>query len=73
MKRKILFAGFAMLAAASGIIYAADHLDAPSLINADGTPNANDISDTYVFQSPTDNAKMVFVLNWQGLMSPART
>ncbi|RYZ20683.1 MAG: DUF4331 domain-containing protein [Chitinophagaceae bacterium] len=73
MKRKVLFVSLAALTVASGIIYAADHLDAPSLINADGTAGANDISDTYVFQSPADNSKMVFVLNWQGLMSPART
>lgn len=73
MNRKILFTGLAVLTAVTGILYAADHIDAPSLVNPDGTAGANDISDTYVFQSPTDNTKMVFVLNWQGLMSPART
>ncbi|RYY85181.1 MAG: DUF4331 domain-containing protein [Chitinophagaceae bacterium] len=73
MKRKVLLIGMVTVAIATGVLYAADHIDAPSLVNADGTPNANDISDTYAFQSPADNSKMVFVLNWQGLLSPART
>jgi hypothetical protein len=72
MKRKILF-GLLALVTAGGIVYSADHIDAPSLTNADGTGTANDIADIYAFQSPGDNSKMVFVMTWQGLMSPAKT
>jgi hypothetical protein len=72
MKKKFLF-GLLALIIAGGIVYSADHIDAPSLTNADGTGTANDIADIYAFQSPTDNMKMVLVMTWQGLMSPAKT
>ena len=72
MKRKFLF-GLLALVTAGGIVYSADHIDAPSLTNSDGTGNQNDIADIYAFQSPNDNTRMVFVMTWQGLMSPAKT
>ena len=72
MKKKFLI-GLLALVTAGGIVYSADHIDAPSLTNADGTGNQNDIADIYAFQSPNDNSKMVFVMTWQGLMSPAKT
>jgi hypothetical protein len=73
MKRKILVAGLLVIIAAGTIAYAADHLDAPSVTGAGNTSLPNDITDIYVFQSPSDNSRMVFVMNWQGLMSPAMT
>lgn len=71
MKRKILFAGLLALAVVGGIIYAADHVDAPAVTGAGNVSLGNDITDVYAFQSPADNSKMVFVLNTQGLMSPS--
>ena len=70
MKRKKLL--FAVLTAAAlttgGILLAADHIDAPAVTN-----QASDITDLYVFQSPTTATNMVFVANTQGLLSPGTT
>jgi hypothetical protein len=64
-KTKILALG---LCAALGIfLIAADHADAPAV-----TGNANDITDVYAFQGEDAN-NMVFVVNTQGLLSPAAT
>lgn len=71
MKKYVLLCGLSALLVVGGI-YAADHIDAPAVTNA-GMSTENDIADIYVFQSPSDNSKMVFVMTWQGLMSPART
>jgi Domain of unknown function (DUF4331) len=49
----------------AGIIYAADHIDSPSV-----TGQATDITDLYVFQGENKN-NMVFVANTQGLLSPS--
>ena len=67
-RKKILFAAIAAIALVTGgIIYAADHIDAPSVTN-----QTTDITDLYVFQGAnTDN--MVFVANTQGLLTPATT
>jgi hypothetical protein len=69
MKKKI-FIGVLIAFMVGGIIYAADHIDAPA-VTSSGTSTGADITDIYAFQSPTDNSKMVFVMNVQGLMSPA--
>lgn len=67
-KNKILLSIFLIAALITGsIIYAADHIDAPSVTN-----QASDITDLYVFQGQ-DNANLVFVANTQGLLSPANT
>src|ERR1044071_266062 len=71
MKKKILVGCVCALALAGGIIYAADHIDAPAVTGAGNTSLGTDITDIYAFQSPADNSKMVFVLNTQGLLSPA--
>src|SRR6476646_9180753 len=73
MKKKILFGSVIAIAVASGIIFAADHIDAPAVTGANSTSTGADITDVYAFQSPSDNSKMVFVMNVQGLMSPAVT
>lgn len=51
----------------AGIIYAADHIDAPAV-----TGQSSDITDLYVFQGENKN-NMVFVANTQGLLSPGAT
>ena len=52
---------------AAGIIYAADHIDAPAITN-----KPTDITDVYVFRAQDPN-NMVFVANTQGLLSPGAT
>ncbi len=66
MKQKYLAAtAFAILSASIGILWAADHIDAPAI-----TGTSSDITDVYAFQSPENNANMVFVINTQGLLDP---
>jgi hypothetical protein len=71
MKKKILLGALLGLTAAGGILLAADHIDAPAVTGTGSVSLGTDITDLYAFQSPADNSKMVFVLNSQGLMSPA--
>jgi hypothetical protein len=71
MKKKIFFGGLLSAALAASILYAADHIDSPAVTGANSTSTGADITDIYAFQSPADNTKMVFVMNVQGLMSPA--
>jgi len=73
MKKKILIGSLVAVALTGGIIFAADHIDAPAVTGANGTSTGADITDVYAFQSPADNSKMVFVMNVEGLMSPAVT
>jgi hypothetical protein len=70
MKKKILL-GFFLAFTVAGVIIAADHIDAPAVTGPGSASLGNDITDIYAFQSPADNSKMVFVMNTQGLMSPA--
>ncbi len=71
MKKKLLLGGLLGAVLVGGIIFAADHIDAPAVTGPGSTSPGNDITDVYAFQSPADNSKMVFVMNTQGLMSPA--
>ena len=71
MKKKLLTTSLLGIALIGGIIYAADHIDAPAVTGAGSASLGNDITDVYAFQSPADNSKMVFVINAQGLMSPS--
>lgn len=71
MKKKFVLGGLIGLLAVGGIIIAADHIDAPAVTGPGSTSPGNDITDIYAFQSPADNSKMVFVINTQGLLSPA--
>lgn len=73
MKRKLMTGAVVALLIGGGVLFAADHIDAPGVTGSGSTSLDTDITDLYVFQSPSDNSKMVFVLNWQGLMSPAKT
>jgi hypothetical protein len=71
MKKKIFLGSLLAIILAGGIIIAADHIDAPATTGAGSTSIGADITDVYAFQSPSDNSKMVFVMDVQGLMSPA--
>ncbi len=67
-KRKVLLTVLAAaVAVTGGIIYAADHLDAPAVSN-----QSTDITDVYVFNGQ-NTSNLVFVANTQGLLSPAAT
>jgi hypothetical protein len=70
MKKKLLigFASAALLV--GGIVFAADHIDAPSVTGPSSTSLATDITDVYAFQSPADNSKMVLIANVSGLLTP---
>ena len=70
MKKKFLLGGLLSLVLVGGIIFAADHIDAPAVTGPGSTSPGNDITDVYAFQSPADNSKMVLVINAQGLLSP---
>lgn len=66
-KKKLLTVAAAVVLAAGGILYAADHLDAPAVSN-----QSTDVTDLYVFRGQT-TSNLVFVANTQGLLSPAVT
>lgn len=64
-KNKILVVVAAAIIAGGSILWAADHIDAPAV-----TGQATDITDVYAFKG-ADASSRVFVINTQGLMSPA--
>ena len=67
-KTKIAVAAIAVaLVLGGGILWAADHIDAPAVTN-----QSTDITDVYAFQG-SNTANMVFVLNTQGLLAPSAT
>ena len=66
--KKLLLAGIVTAAIVTGgIIFAADHKDAPAVTN-----QTTDITDLYVFRAADPN-NLVFVANTQGLKTPAET
>lgn len=52
MKLKILTGVLVTVAVAGGVIFAADHIDAPAVTGPGSTSPGNDITDIYAFQSP---------------------
>lgn len=67
-KKKMLFAVLATAGiTAAGLVYAADHIDAPAVTN-----QSTDITDVYVFIGQDVN-NLVFVANTQGLLAPTAT
>jgi hypothetical protein len=66
-KTKILVTAAVSLVLGGGILWAADHIDAPAV-----TGQATDITDVYAFTGATATSR-VFVINTQGLMSPSAT
>ena len=67
MKKSKIYLGLSFLAISGLVLIAADHADAPAV-----TGNASDITDVYAFQGQ-NTSNMVFVVNTQGLLSPAAT
>ncbi len=69
MKRKKLLLAVAILSVfiTGGILYAADHIDSPSV-----TGQSTDITDLYAFRAQDPN-NLVLVANTQGLLSPGST
>ncbi|WP_300566112.1 DUF4331 family protein [Flavobacterium sp.] len=67
MKKTKMLLGLSLVAISGLVFMAADHADAPVV-----TGNASDITDVYAFQGQ-NTANMVFVVNTQGLLSPAAT
>ena len=69
MKTKKILLGALAIAGLTvcGLLYAADHIDAPAVKN-----QTTDITDIYVFQGENTN-NMVFVANTQGLLTPGNT
>lgn len=67
MKKTKMVLGLSLVAISGLIFMAADHADAPAV-----TGNASDITDVYAFQGQDTN-NMVFVMNTQGLLTPAAT
>lgn len=70
MKKKFFTGAMLALILTGGVLIAADHIDAPAVTGPGSSSPGNDITDIYAFQSPSDNSKMVLVLNTQGLLSP---
>ncbi|HEY1201056.1 MAG TPA: DUF4331 family protein [Niastella sp.] len=67
-KKKMLLAVLATAGiTAGGLVYAADHIDAPAVTN-----QSTDITDVYVFRGQDVN-NLVFVANTQGLLAPNAT
>jgi len=66
-KTKILVAAAIAIVIGGGILWAADHIDAPAV-----TGQATDITDVYAFKG-ANASNRVFVINTQGLLSPAAT
>lgn len=66
--KKLIISGSIIAAVAIAGLYAADHIDAPAV---EGT--SSDITDLYVFSSPSNSDNMVFNVNVQGLLSPSAT
>ena len=67
MKKTKIYLGLSFLAISGLVLIAADHIDAPAV-----TGNASDITDVYAFQGQDTN-NLVFVMNTQGLLTPAST
>lgn len=67
MKKTKMIVGLSLVAISGLVFMAADHADAPTV-----TGTANDITDVYAFQGQDTN-NMVFVVDTQGLLTPAAT
>lgn len=66
-KTKILVGAAIAVVLGGSILWAADHIDAPAV-----TGQATDVTDVYAFKGADANSR-VFVINTQGLLSPAAT
>ena len=64
-KRNLLITLIVAFGASLGILWAADHIDAPGV-----SSTSSDITDYYAFESPENSGNLVFVCNTQGLLDP---
>ncbi|MCB0530929.1 MAG: DUF4331 family protein [Lewinellaceae bacterium] len=64
-KKNLLITLIVALVASLGVLWAADHIDAPGV-----SSTSSDITDYYAFESPENNDNLVFVCNTQGLLDP---
>lgn len=69
-KTKLLGAVCLLAVASGSLLIAADHIDAPSVTGAGSASIGSDITDVYAFANGNN---IVFVVNTQGLLSPAAT
>jgi hypothetical protein len=69
-KLKVLGAAFVLACASGMYLIAADHIDAPGVTGAGSASLGSDITDVYAF---ANGSNIVFVVNTQGLLSPAAT
>lgn len=69
-KTKLLIAACLLTVASGAFLIAADHIDAPLVTGAGSASIGSDITDVYAFASGNN---IVFVVNTQGLLSPAAT
>lgn len=71
-KTKMKVLGIALLVSVASVTFliAADHIDAPGVTGSGSASLGSDITDVYAF---ANGENMVFVVNTQGLMSPAAT
>lgn len=67
-KKNVLLIACLLIATLAGIVWAADHTEAPAI-----TSTTSDITDFYAFQSPDNANNLVFVCNLQGLLAPSAT
>src|SRR5687768_9051774 len=67
-KMKMLGAACVIAVASGAYLIAADHIDAPNVTGAGPSSIGSDITDVYAF---ANGENIVFVVNTQGLLSPA--
>lgn len=66
-RKKVLLTFSASALLVGGVLFAADHIDSPTVTN-----QSTDITDVYVFRGADQN-NLVFVANTQGLLAPGAT
>jgi Domain of unknown function (DUF4331) len=69
-KMKVLGIVLLVTVASGAYLIAADHIDAPGVTGSGSASLGSDITDVYAF---ANGENMVFVVNTQGLLSPAAT
>lgn len=67
-KMKVLGTAFLVLLASGAYLIAADHIDAPGVTGSGSASLGSDITDVYAF---ANGENIVFIVNTQGLLSPA--
>ena len=72
--KKFLFGALIIgVSAIALFLYGADHIDAPAVGSLSNGSSAEDITDYYAFESPSNSDNYVFVCNVRGLTAPSAT